>query len=142
MIGAALCLSACGSSSKQPGEKTTLWVKEEIADYLVPLSATYEGIQVLQVQPCRIVLVYRVPMLSGGTVSHEIEIPTDDLLVRPNGEIRYSEWVVSNCSPVGGDTVLIRRAAAAFRLKTAKFSAEEWTRIFQELNRKCMDGDL
>ncbi len=142
MIYAALCLAACGSVNQPPGEKTTQWIKERLADHIVPLSATYEGLHVLSVEPCRMVLAYSVPMPSGGTVLQEIEIPTDDILVRPNGELRYSEWVVSNCSPVGEDGVLIRRTAEAFRMRTTNFSAGEWTRMFQELNGKCMDGNL
>ena len=142
MICAVLSLAACGSSSQPPEEKTTQWVKEKLADNLVPLSAAYEGIQVLSVEPCRIVVAHSVPTLSGDTVSHETEIPTYDILVRPNGEIRYSERVVSNCSPVGEDTMLIRRTAEAFRMRTTNFSPEEWTRMFQELNEKCRDSNL
>jgi len=137
-ISAIFSLASCGSAGQQPEEQTILWIKERLTENLVPLPAMYADVHILKVEPCRIVLAYSVSMLSGGTVLQEIEIPTDDALVRENGEVLYSERMVSNCSPVGEDTVLVRMTAEAVRLRTSRISAQAWTGIFQRLNEKCI----
>lgn len=135
-------ISAYNPTHQNAEEKSTQWIIERLAESLEPLSTIYEDINVLNVEPCRIVLAFSAQLLSGSPVLEEIEIRTDDILVRENGEFLCSEWIVSNCSPVGEDRFLFRRIADAFRIRASRISAEEWTGLFRELNEQCMDEYL
>lgn len=127
-------------------EETIAWIKEELEKGTISTSNQYSNLTLVRVAPCFIVYSYAVPALSGESMVHTVEVPTEDILIRKDGHILYTIAVVQNCTTTNDQAILVRQTIEALKIrKSGKNRYDHLTKAIQHLNGFCKkenDTDL